>query len=276
LLAYIYFRSHSQSFFVASQVLYHNPTIIMTDTDVPWGRRLIICCDGTWQSSVSDKENVPSNVTKLCRLVKRYSTDKTDNKRKWHQLVYYDGGIGTGNLSSVEAARQGLAGAGLAENVIEAYNFIVLNYLDGDEILCFGFSRGAYTARAVAGLVADIGIIKPLEMQFFPQIYRAYMRNQNNNGLSFRKSDAWKELTGQKANEKNQKIQVVKEPDEKTRQIKVVGVWDTVGSLGVPDVAGINHGGLRKKYGFHNVKLSKRKSSKNTIVGTSKLTKNRC
>ena len=258
-----------------------NIIMAVTDADKPWGRRLVICCDGTWQTSVTEKENVPSNVTKLCRLIKRHSDKKTDSDRKWHQLVYYDSGIGTGNLSGVESARQGASGAGLMENVIEAYNFLVLNYQEGDEIFTFGFSRGAFTARAVAGLVADIGIIKPLEMQFFPRIYRAYMKYGSKEetdektkenvgtqakrdagaglGYGFRESKAWQKLieTGTFLNNKP--------PSEASRGVKVVGVWDTVGSLGVPDVAGNNLGHLRKQFGFHNVKLSKRKCTPSSV-----------
>ncbi|OSS51060.1 hypothetical protein B5807_04072 [Epicoccum nigrum] len=227
----------------------------MVDADTPWGRRLIICCDGTWQSSTTDKQNVPSNVTKLCRLIARYSEAKTDQNKHWHQLVYYDGGIGTGDLSEAESIRQGATGAGLEENIIEAYNFIVLNYEPGDEILCFGFSRGAYTARAVAGLVADIGVLQPLEMQFFHDIYRCYEEygldpNGSKSGVSFRETSAWKKIC-------NKNIFVEGPPSEASRNIKVVGVWDTVGSLGVPDILGYNNGNLRKKYGFNNVKLSK-------------------
>jgi len=135
-------------------------------SDSPWPRRIVVCCDGTWQSSVTSEDNIPSNVTKLARHIKRIGTD---NKGKnYHQLVYYDSGVGTGSLSGLEKTRQGGIGDGLAENVIEAYNFIVLNYQPGDEIFCFGFSRGAYTARAVAGLVGDIGVLEPADMQFSP------------------------------------------------------------------------------------------------------------
>lgn len=248
----------------------------MSDPNKAWGRRLIICCDGTWQTSVSDKENIPSNVTKLCRLIKNFG-DK--DGKKWHQIVYYDSGIGTGNLSGVESARQGGTGAGLMENVIEAYNFIVSNYEPGDEIFCFGFSRGAFTARAVSGLITDIGVIKPLDMQFFPRIYRAYMNygakedvnnpdpdhrgemiTQSDYDINydkekgFRQSKYWKALVeaGTFINREG--------PSEDSRRIKVVGVWDTVGSLGMPDVAGANLGNLRKKFGFHNTKLSRRES----------------
>jgi uncharacterized protein (DUF2235 family) len=172
--------------------------------DVPWGRRLVICCDGTWQSSVSIKENVPSNVTKLCRLIARIGEDKKDPTKKFHQIVYYDTGIGTGNLSSTEAKRQGGTGAGLAENVIEAYNFIVQNYRPGDEIFCFGFSRGAYTARAVAGLVSDLGVIKSISMQFFPELYRLYMSNTE--GVEFRQTDAWRWFTEGKLSQKGREL----------------------------------------------------------------------
>lgn len=242
--------------------------------DTPWGRRLIICCDGTWQSSVSSKDNVASNVTRLCRVIARIGTDKNDPNKKWHQLVYYDSGIGTGNLSSSEARRQGGTGAGLAENVIEAYNFIVLNYEPGDEIFCFGFSRGAYTARAVAGLVTDIGVIKATDMQLFPAIYRAYMSNEQM--LPFRETQAWKDFVDGKLTNKGQELSKAGPIEglknrvqsfeisphhgliaaEASRKVKVVGVWDTVGSLGVPDVAWFDNEKFRTKYGFHNVKLN--------------------
>ena len=250
-----------------------------------WGRRLIICCDGTWQSSVSSKDNVPSNVTKLCRVIARIGTDKNNPEKKWHQLVYYDSGIGTGNLSGSEAKRQGGTGAGLAENVIEAYNFIVLNYEAGDEIFCFGFSRGAYTARAVAGLITDIGVIKPIHMQLFPQIYRAYMSNEE--GLPFRETQAWKEFVDGKLTRRgtelsqSERIKGIKEraqsweisphhelvPPESSRKVKVVGVWDTVGSLGVPDVAWFDFTNLRTKYGFHNVRLGERECACSPLGG---------
>jgi uncharacterized protein (DUF2235 family) len=247
--------------------------------DTAWGRRLVVCCDGTWQSSVSMKENVPSNITKLCRLIARTGTDQHNPSKQFHQIVYYDSGIGTGNLTQFEQRRQGGTGAGLAENVIEAYNFI-MNFEPGDEIFCFGFSRGAYTARAVAGLVSDIGVIKPNHMQFFPDLYRTYMMNDE--GVEFRETQAWKSFTAGKLSKKGEELraqnvvfdranmQQMAEVWEirphgdlaitqESRKVKVVGVFDTVGSLGIPDVLGINFARKRAKYGFHNVKLTERK-----------------
>lgn len=252
----------------------------MTDADKAWGRRLVICCDGTWQSSVSSKTNIPSNVTKLCRLIARVGSDKNNSSKKFHQIVYYDSGIGTGNLSSSEQRRQGGTGAGLAENVIEAYNFIVQNYEPGDEIFCFGFSRGAYTARAVAGLVSDIGVIAPISMQFFPRLYSLYQTN--NEGVDFREMKAWRMFTEGKLSKKGEEMkkqgldvtkielddlklmaevwetrphgELAVSPD--SRKVKVVGVWDTVGSLGIPDMVGLDMAFGRTQYGFHNVKLT--------------------
>jgi uncharacterized protein (DUF2235 family) len=250
----------------------------MAAVDEAWGRRLIVCCDGTWQSSVTEKENIPSNVTKLARLIKRIGDDRNVKGKKWHQIVYYDGGVGTGNVSKTEGIRQGGTGAGLAENIIEAYNFIVLNWQPGDEIFCFGFSRGAYTARAVAGLVTDIGVIQPNDMQYFPEVYRAYMSNSK--GESFRKSTPWTDFVNGVLSPEGEKRKAegTRFPNhhdvagqakmwnipphgelavsDDSRKIKVIGVWDTVGSLGVPDIAGVSNSKLRAKYGFHNVQLS--------------------
>ncbi|KAE8822898.1 hypothetical protein P3342_001218 [Pyrenophora teres f. teres] len=253
--------------------------------DKPWSRRLVVCCDGTWQSSVTSKANVPSNVTKLCRLIARNGSDRYDPTKKFHQIVYYDSGIGTGDLSHSEASRQGGTGAGLAENVIEAYNFIVQNYLPGDEIFCFGFSRGAYTARAVAGLVSDIGIISPVNMQLFPELYSLYMKTEV--GVDFRKSDGWTCFTegklsahGEELLRQGKTLEELKELSDKnvdkkkvaevwsirphgdlavsqeSREVTVVGVWDTVGALGIPDVVGLNFSHERAQYAFHNVKLT--------------------
>ncbi|KAI1326916.1 hypothetical protein F5Y16DRAFT_421482 [Xylariaceae sp. FL0255] len=241
---------------------------------IPSRKRIIICCDGTWQSSVTNKLNVPSNVTRLTRYISKIGRDK-ENK-EWQQLVYYDAGIGTG-VHDIEAKRQGLTGSGFVGNVIEAYNFIVLNYNPGDQIFCFGFSRGAYTARAVAGLVTDIGIIQPRDMQDFPRLYEMYQNHTD--GHTFRKSKNWREwVEGVHLFDPKQKnvpeewrqspYQWSKRPHgeapESSRWVQAVGVFDTVGSLGVPKVEGWFSWGINligkqvpaETFGFHNVALS--------------------
>ena len=115
-------------------------------------KNLVICCDGTGNEI---SENI-SNVLKLYRTLRK--TGKTEP----HQLVFYDPGVGTlARPDPFKKLRQdlnaiiGLAfGYGLDDNVLSAYQFIVDNHEDGDEIYLFGFSRGAYTVRVLAGAEA--------------------------------------------------------------------------------------------------------------------------
>lgn len=247
---------------------------------MPSPKKIIVCCDGTWQSSITSLDNVPSNVTRLARHLACSSTDA--EQQEWNQIVHYDAGVGTSVLELGNVIEGG-SGAGLDQNVIEAYNFIVLNYAPGDKVYCFGFSRGAFTARAVAGLVTDIGIVKPRDMQEFPALYRLYQ--QNSKGDEFRETKYWEHwMMGVKSKNQDPDLRKAHEippkgytdsspvtlaeapilwdirphdvPEQETRFVEVVGVFDTVGSLGVPDIQGIDLSRLRQKYGFHNVKLS--------------------
>lgn len=66
----------------------------------------------------------------------------------------------------------GISGFGLAEHVREAYAFIANNWEDGDEIVLIGFSRGAFTARSVGGLIANIGVMTKMGLTSFPVVYK--------------------------------------------------------------------------------------------------------
>jgi uncharacterized protein (DUF2235 family) len=227
------------------------------DTQLPPIRkRIIICCDGTWQSAVSGKRNVPSNVTRLCRSLNSIGTD--DNGDKWQQIVWYDSGVGTTALPLGDAI-EGAIGKGLEGNVIEAYNFCVLNYNPGDKIMCFGFSRGAYTARTIAGLISDIGICHKRDLNKFPDLWAVYKNIKP--GKRFHRSEEWFDWRWGKADEhQGAKGEFVyqKPPQgdwaqDGSREVEVVGVYDTVGSLGMPEVLGIK---LPTNDGWHNVGLS--------------------
>ncbi|KAK6346614.1 hypothetical protein TWF696_006734 [Orbilia brochopaga] len=247
----------------------------LIDTGIPVApKRLIICCDGTWQSSVSGLKNIPSNVTRLARSIARSGKEEGPDGKVWQQIVHYDAGIGTGDLSNAEKDRQGGFGIGFVGNVIETYNFLVLNYSPGDQIFCFGFSRGAYTARAVAGLVNDIGIIAPRDLQDFPDLYALYQKNEDSQG--FRKSKAYRDwVWGVLTDEQPPVVQggfqelprYRQHPHcpapEASRVVEVVGVFDTVGSLGIPDLTWTQYNlKFLEQYsgitnpGFHNVSLS--------------------
>ncbi|EKV06469.1 Phospholipase D/Transphosphatidylase [Penicillium digitatum] len=209
----------------------------------PVRKRIIICCDGTWQSAVSGKKNVPSNVTRLCRALNSVGTDEDGNQ--WQQIVWYDSGIGT-TSGPLGQKIEGAIGLGLEGNVIEAYNFCVLNYRPGDQIMCFGFSRGAYTARAIAGLISDVGICSKQDLNRFPDLWAVYKKHPP--GERFYCSDLWFEWMDGKADEnqgaRGETFIFEQRPEgdwaqEGSRDVEVVGVFDTVGAIGLPEVLGI-------------------------------------
>ena len=124
---------------------------------------------GTWLDSSSGldhgKIDPPSNVTRITRSIRSISADDIP------QIIYYQAGVGSvGNVANKLIG--GLVGAGLAENVREAYTFIANNYERGDEILLLGFSRGAFTARSVGGLIGHIGVMTKKGLPSFPVVYR--------------------------------------------------------------------------------------------------------
>lgn len=174
----------------------------------------------------------------------------------------------------------GGTGGGLLENVMEAYNFIVNNYSAGDELFFFGFSRGAYTVRSAAGLVATIGVIKPHYMQDFIKIYRKYTElesserqqlrdklneskpgeSQQERDLSFAVYDDWVAFTSL---DENQGMFIQRKVD-----IKVIGVWDTVGALGIPDMGHwrkLVFSGSKERHQFHDVNLNQRELTTMTL-----------
>ena len=122
-------------------------------------KNLVICCDGTGNEI---SENI-SNVLKLYRCLRK--TDKTQPR----QMVFYDPGVGTVTGPSTWNRWKadinlvlGLAtGYGLDDKVLSAYCFLVEHYAPGDKIYLFGFSRGAYTVRVLAGLIHKVGLISP-------------------------------------------------------------------------------------------------------------------
>ncbi|KAH7103331.1 hypothetical protein BKA62DRAFT_58079 [Auriculariales sp. MPI-PUGE-AT-0066] len=217
------------------------------DGSLPNPRRLIVCCDGTWQSAVKDEDYIPSNVARLSRsFAKAAYVEGT----WWQQIVFYDPGVGTGDsggLYGIEAKRKGATGDGLNENVLEAYNFLANNWSEGDEILIFGFSRGAYTARALAGLVSQVGFIDQANLEDFPELYRMYKKNLTN--TPFRQTKEFKDYVDRPSRNRGplDRSGVIK--------IKVVGVFDTVGALGIPDTLVNNNESWRKFNEFHNTGL---------------------
>ncbi|KAK6337063.1 hypothetical protein TWF718_009849 [Orbilia javanica] len=246
----------------------------------PIPKRIIILCDGTSQSAVSGKKSSPSNIARLARSIRSTARDEKDPSKTWVQLVWYDSGVGT-TSSWVGKKIESTLGHGLEGNIIEAYNFVALNYNPGDQILCFGFSRGAYTARSIAGLISDIGICGVEYLHEFPELWDVYTDEEKRApGERFCGSQAYFDfIDGELADERLQPDIGSKEyngynyfelnwkqkphfwmegPNRYlagSRKVDVVGVYDTVGGLGMPGFRHYHPFGNGPK--FHNVDLNR-------------------
>ncbi|MGM0521907.1 MAG: phospholipase effector Tle1 domain-containing protein, partial [Pseudomonadota bacterium] len=125
---------------------------------------IVVCADGTWNRPEEDLDNdFPTNVLKLARAV-------TPQAEAIKQHVFYDWGLGSYH-NSLSA---GATGVGLHKNILDGYRYIVQNYAPGDRIYLFGFSRGAYTVRALSGLINNCGILKRSAARLITYAWKMY------------------------------------------------------------------------------------------------------
>lgn len=180
-------------------------------------KKIVLCADGTWDKT--------TNKTNVYRLYKALPTSAD-------QVGFYDDGVGADGLP-VDRLVGGAFGAGLFAKVKQGYTQIAHVYEEGDDLFLFGFSRGAYTARSVAGMIAACGLpTKNFDDSMVEKAFDAY-RNKD-----------------QRA---NLLAQLKQEYEIFTPKIKMVGVWDTVGSLGIPAIfGGVSH----LLYGFLDTSLN--------------------
>ena len=194
----------------------------------------------------------PSNVTRIARAMK--SEDDEHNA----QIVYYQAGIGTG-IGVYNHLVGGGTGLGLAENIREAYAFLASNYREEDperpgvppdSIFLIGFSRGAFTARSIGGLIGAIGLLKKRAMPLFyeafldwenagnkdytPLFFDRYFEHYNDVGKKKPANELARDKTriGEYLNEYLDILLSLGLTQEV--QIKCIGVFDTVGALGIP------------------------------------------
>ena len=164
-------------------------------------QRLIVCCDGSWR----DLDSVyPSNVIKLAQSI----TEKDAGGIR--QVVFYGEGIGSNTKSRIS----GVLGLGVDDHIMDAYKFLAMNYHPGDEIYLFGFSRGAYTARSIAGMIYCSGLVDREHMRNIPEAFELYRDSDTKPGS--KKATQFRQTHGERA------------------PVEVLGCWDTVGALGIP------------------------------------------
>jgi uncharacterized protein (DUF2235 family) len=173
-------------------------------------KRIVFCADGTWQE--------PVNNTNVYRLYKALAV--TSN-----QVTFYDDGVGAG-VTGLNGVLEGAFGLGIFQKIKDGYTKIAHVYEAGDVIFLFGFSRGAYTARSLAGMIAICGLpTGEFSDDCVAQAFAAYRDPINRASI----------LAGLTACGLAAPV------------IEMVGVWDTVGSLGIPAISG---GVDETTYGF--------------------------
>jgi uncharacterized protein (DUF2235 family) len=173
-------------------------------------KRIVFCADGTWQA--------PLNNTNVYRLYNALTVASD-------QVTFYDDGVGA-DATGLNRVLQGAFGQGLLQKIQDGYTKIAHVYEPGDEIFLFGFSRGAYTARSLAGMIANCGLpTGTFTDDCVTQAFAAYRDPVNRASI----------LAG------------LTSCGLGHATIQMVGVWDTVGSLGIPAIFG---GVEESAYGF--------------------------
>ena len=250
-------------------------------------KRLAVFCDGTWNDL-----RMPS-LTNVARLAKCVSPKGWDDRE---QIVFYDAGVGvaTGVSPLVDrfvSVLGGTIGSGLDDKIESAYRFLVLNYEPGDEIFVFGFSRGAYTARSLCGLIRKCGIVRRECFDQIPEAMRIYRDKTVHpvdvtgfratygsripgtslpiatgpEDLSDQARDQWSKravlFAGVPADGPDPKLAAFempppKPPPPEIYRMMYLGLWDTVGALGVPSTFPFASRLFNRKYGFHDTRAS--------------------
>ncbi|WP_306017051.1 DUF2235 domain-containing protein [Oceanicaulis sp. MMSF_3324] len=204
-------------------------------------KHLIVCCDGTWQTL---RQKTPTNISLIAMYLQNQNAIT-----QTPQIVYYDSGVGAafdaddenffdGVQDSLTRMLGGAVGDGLEEKIFDAYRFLACNYEPGDRIYVFGFSRGAFTARSLCGLIYASGLVRRDRLDKIDEAYAMYRSKEvtpySKEALDFRKS------------------QGARQP------IDFLGCFDTVGMNGIPNL--FNNlpfdRFFNRSHGFHDYKIN--------------------
>ena len=219
-------------------------------------KRIAIFIDGTWNRP--DAKH-PTNVLRLARCVTHY-----DREKDIPQHVMYFPGVGsdTGNNVASRTLDRWFGGAlgwGLIDLVEEAYRNLVFTYEPGDEIYLFGFSRGAFAARSLAGMIRSCGICPPEHMHRIPEAVQRYISRKPSTKPDAPESHLWREdfapHTATSPEELRSRLERGSGDEPILLTLDYIGVWDTVKALGIPGfIPGAKY--FNDKYSFHDDALS--------------------
>lgn len=254
-------------------------------------KNIVFCADGTWNSSDQDEnsDGIPDQ-TNVCKLFLALSgeldrhtlMDKGEQEKSLidasghtTQVAKYIHGVGDSNNPIVRAIG-GATGSGTIARIIRGYTYISRMYEEGDQIFIIGFSRGAYTARALAGMIAKQGVLKDIKYTNNKSREKSYMKaaqvwyrhnsSRKDEGFIVKLASALAYLPAFIS-----RSEVSESELRNVEQIAAVGVWDTVGAMGIPEFIGDGEKydafrfadtKLSQKiaHGFHAVSLDERRS----------------
>jgi len=203
-------------------------------------RNLVVCCDGTWNTPDQNEDGTPT-PTNVCRLFNALADKDSDGNP---QLKYYHPGVGTDGTWWERLAGGGI-GVGLSKNIQSAYKWLGVNYQPGDKIFLFGYSRGAYTVRSTVGMISRCGLLDLAGLddeELWLRVEQAYKKGYR----EAKEVAKWVKEDWAFHNEPG-----------RGAPISFLGVWDTVGALGVPDdMTLLNLLDNSKWYAFHDTNLS--------------------
>lgn len=219
-------------------------------------KRLVLCCDGTWSHAVNPQV---SNIEKLARSVLRSGGSADPDVE---QIVGYVAGVGARGYL-VDTLLGGAFGYGFTRNVVDGYRFLAMNYEPGDEVYVLGYSRGAYTARSVVGMLSQVGLLTPeaTDAGLLHEAERVYRLKpptprrvaRAERTVARTRPGSWRRRRAEAVLGRGEEVRAAKERFRAEHGIEVpvrfLGVFDTVGALGVP-------GPSRRKNRFHDVSLS--------------------
>lgn len=200
----------------------------------PPPKRLIVLTDGTSQSATRGDAQAPTNIKLFAD-----SLSSHDPVTGHAQIAFYQSGIGTGSKVPFYVALTAGTGLGINNLILDAYHFLATNYCDGDEIFLFGFSRGGFAVRVLANLVVRLGLFKKEYSYMMRKAWAQYAKEDKGANFAFFLERMWRE------------------DPEKTRRVRVrgLGVWDTVGSVGLPDMDWVRSAGWKSSYEFYTPDL---------------------
>ena len=200
---------------------------------------------------LNGQKQAPSNVSRIGWAVKETSRDGLS------QVVHYQAGVGTAG-GRVSRFFGGALGMGLKSNMREAYNFLAVNWRPDDEIFLMGFSRGAFTARSIGGIIGDLGLLTRTGLPYFNEIFEDYEQRSNPNYVSEFPDIPFK---GKGPFDQRYVDELVRCGFTRLRiPIKAVCCWDTVGSLGIPRIPALQSLRLQPRemhdYQFYDTRLN--------------------